>query len=67
MQKNPNEKILRLREVMARTGLGRSMVYELIGKKQFPTPINLGVRAVGWLASEIDAWIAKRIAVSRSK
>lgn len=65
MQNNNNEKILRLRSVLSRTGLSRSMVYDLIAKKGFPKPISLGARAVGWLESEIDAWIAERVKASR--
>jgi len=65
MQEIPNEKILRLRPVLARTGLSRSMAYDLMAKSQFPKPISLGARAVGWLESEIDAWIAERVKTSR--
>lgn len=60
-----NEKILRLRPMLSRTGLSRSMAYDLMAKERFPKPISLGARAVGWLESEIDAWIAQRIATSR--
>lgn len=67
MQKIPNEKILRLKTVMGRTGLTRSMAYALLKDGQFPRPINLGPRAVGWLESEIDAWIAARVQASRAK
>ena len=56
------EKILRLRAVLARTGLTRSMAYALIKAGSFPVPINLGARAVGWLESEIDTWLAERVA-----
>jgi prophage regulatory protein len=65
MQKIPNENILRLRTVLARTGLTRSMAYALLKDGQFPMPINLGPRAVGWLESEIDGWIAGRVQASR--
>jgi len=41
------------------------MAYDLISKNQFPKPIFLGARAVGWLESEIDAWIAERVKASR--
>ncbi len=61
------EKILRLRGVLARTGMSRSMVYDLMVKKQFPAPINLGARAVGWVESEIDTWIVERVKASRSQ
>ena len=57
--------ILRLPEVKARTGLSRSTIYLRIAEGKFPPPINLGERSVGWVESEIDAWIAKRIELSR--
>ena len=57
--------ILRLPEVKARTGLSRSTIYLRIAEGQFPPPINLGERSVGWVEAEIDAWIAKRIELSR--
>jgi prophage regulatory protein len=66
MQKIPNENILRLRAVLLRTGLTRSMAYALLKDGHFPKPINLGARAVGWLESEIDSWIAERVKASRS-
>ncbi len=34
-------------------------------KGSFPKPISLGARAVGWLESDIDGWIAARIEVTR--
>lgn len=67
MQNDTNEKILRLRPVLSRTGLSRSMAYDLMAKEQFPKPISLGARAVGWLESEIDAWIDQRIKASRNQ
>jgi prophage regulatory protein len=62
---NMAESIRRMSEVKNKTGLSRSTIYELIKRKQFPKPINLGLRSVGWLESEIEAWIQDRIA-SRS-
>lgn len=60
-----NLNILRLRNVISRTGLSRSSIYELIAKEKFPRPVNLEVRAVGWVESEIASWIAERIESSR--
>ncbi|MEK6787348.1 MAG: AlpA family transcriptional regulator [Pseudomonadota bacterium] len=55
-------RILRLKEVMYITGLGRSSIYQFINDGVFPRSINLGGgRAVGWLASEVDEWIAARV------
>lgn len=53
--------IWRLKEVMSITGLGRSSVYKFISEGTFPKPIALGDRAVGWLASEVEEWIAARV------
>lgn len=58
--------ILRLPALKARTGLSRSTIYAKIADGHFPAPINLGLRAVGWIESEIDAWIASCIAATRS-
>lgn len=60
-----SECILRLPEVMKRTGLSRSTIYMRIQEKTFPKQINLSIRSTGWLESEITEWIYKRIASSR--
>lgn len=55
-------RILRLKDVMSITGLGRSSIYKFINDGAFPKSINLGGgRAVGWLASEIEEWIVERV------
>jgi prophage regulatory protein len=59
------ERLLKLDEVKSRTGLSRSSIYLNISNNAFPRPINLGVRSVGWIESEIDAWISSRIHMSR--
>lgn len=55
------ECFLRLSDVMARTGLSRSSIYQNINEGNFPQNINIGARSVGWLESEIDAWMQDRI------
>ena len=56
---------LRLPRVKQRTGISRSSLYAKIQRGEFPAPVNLGARAVGWVESEVDRWIADRIAASR--
>lgn len=58
--------ILRLPAVKARTGLSRSSIYLRVADGSFPRPISLGARAVGWVESEIEGWIARKILQSRS-
>jgi len=58
--------ILRLPQVKIKVGLSRSSIDSAIAEKRFPQPVRLGARAVGWLESEIDAWVSERIELSRS-
>jgi len=60
-----NNTISRLPVVMANTGLGRSSIYQKIDTGEFPKPIKLGPRAVGWITSEVFDWIQNRIDESR--
>lgn len=57
--------ILRLPTVKIRTGLSRSSIYLRMSKGEFPAPISLGGRSVGWLEQDIDEWIVERIEQSR--
>jgi prophage regulatory protein len=58
-------RILRLPEVMTRTGLSRSTIYLRISQGAFPTPVSLGGRAVGWIEEEIQEWLQLQIDSSR--
>lgn len=57
---------LRLSQVVARTGLSKSNIYERLNPKSprydptFPKQFKLGISAVGWLESEIEAWLVSR-------
>lgn len=57
--------ILRLPDVKTRTGLSRSSIYLRIANGEFPRPISLGGRAVGWIEADIDCWLAEKIEASR--
>ena len=65
---DPNQRelsILRRKQVQARTGLARSTIYLHIQNGTFPRPVPPGPRAVGWLESEINDWIAGRVLLAR--
>jgi prophage regulatory protein len=64
---NESFKILRLPQVCEVTGLCRSMIYQLEADLRFPQRVKIGVRAVGWLDKEVNAWLSRRIELSRTK
>jgi prophage regulatory protein len=60
-----NCKILRLPEVMETCALSRSSIYSFIKTGEFPPPIQLGQRAVGWPEIEIMDWLNRKISSPR--
>lgn len=56
------ERLLRMQDVESYTGLKRSSIYRAIEAGSFPKQVRLGARAVGFPASQVQAWIAARIA-----
>ena len=47
-------------DVADATSLSRRQIQDLVADGAFPAPIRLSERRVGWLAHEIEAWIADR-------
>jgi len=56
--------LLKLPEVLKKTRRGRTAIYT---DPTFPKPIKISTRNVAWIESEVDAWIAQRIALSRGE
>jgi prophage regulatory protein len=54
-------RLLRLPRVKDRVGLGRSSIYALMSRGQFPQSVSLGSRAMAWLESDVDAWIQTKV------
>ena len=54
------KRILRRPEVLRLTGLSTASIYRLMAQGAFPKPKKLGVRAVGWVAVEVEAWLESR-------
>ena len=64
-------RIIRLNEVLSRTGYGRTSIYRKMEEGTFPKSLKLGgppkvpdtfdCRAVGWIEHEVDHWIEDRI------
>ena len=59
----PLPSLMRREQVQFQTGLGRSTLYALIKKGDFPKPVKLtGARAVAWSSLAVNAWVQSRIA-----
>ncbi|WP_288408764.1 helix-turn-helix transcriptional regulator [Acinetobacter soli] len=60
--------IIKIKEVIAVTGVSRSVIYEKLNPQSkcydatFPKPIKLSVNCVGWSALEVNQWIELRLA-----
>jgi prophage regulatory protein len=52
------DRIIRLRTVLARSGLSRSTIYRKIAEGTFPAPLKISVNGTGWHESDINRWIA---------
>jgi prophage regulatory protein len=58
-------RLLRLPEVVHRSGLPRASIYEQMAQGLFPKPVALSTRSRGWIEYEIEEWIAARIRFGR--
>ncbi|ATV45604.1 DNA-binding protein [Pectobacterium brasiliense] len=62
----PCTRLIRLSEVLERTGFGKAWIYRLISQNRFPQPVKIGIRAIAFVESEIDEWIQLTIENSRN-
>ncbi len=54
-------KMLRLPDVIEKTGLSRSSIYKYVSLGKFPKPVHLGERTIAWIDSEIEDWLSAKI------
>ncbi len=54
------ERILRKEEVVDRTGLSAVSIWRLEKRGDFPQHRRISPNRVGWLSSEVEAWIKSR-------
>jgi len=57
--------LIRLREVMHKSGLSRTAIYDAMRAGTFPQSVPIGARTIGWIEDEVDAWIEGRITAGR--
>lgn len=53
-------RILRLPEVLNRTGLSRTTIWRLMRAGQFPASVQITAALTGWYEDEIVAWVEAR-------
>jgi prophage regulatory protein len=58
----PDIRIIRHDVVREKLRLSSAKLFDMIAKGQFPKPFTIvpGGRAVGWLESDVDAWVLGR-------
>lgn len=52
-----NERIIRLKTVLDRTGLSRATLYRKIGEGTFPRQVRISIHGAGWRESLVNRWI----------
>ena len=57
-----SDRIVRLKTVLARSGLSRSTIYRKIAEGTFPPRIKISINGAGWRESDIDRWVADPVA-----
>ena len=62
-------RLIRIKEVIDRVGIGRSTIYDWMNPKSprfdvtFPKPVKLGCNSIAWLEHDIDSWILGKVNV----
>lgn len=52
-----NDRILRIKTVLDRTGLSRSTLYRKVQNGTFPRQVRISIRCAGWRESAVNAWM----------
>jgi prophage regulatory protein len=55
------DRIVRMKTVLARTGLSKSTIYRKIAEGTFPPRIKISVNGAGWHESDINRWVANPV------
>ncbi len=59
-QETPPIRILSIDQVEAKVGLHRATIYRLVAQDLFPKQVRLSSNRVGWIESEVEAWLRNR-------
>ena len=56
------DRIVRMKTVLARTGLSKSTIYRKIAEGTFPPRIRISINGAGWKESDINRWVENPVA-----
>ena len=59
--------LLKVKDIQARLGIGRSAVYALIHEPSFPAPISINSRTLRWEVTEFEQWLLSRKSTLKPK
>jgi prophage regulatory protein len=59
-----NERILTRKQVVAVTGRSATSLWRAVRIGAFPPPRQISSARIGWLASEVEAWLKSRPVVA---
>lgn len=60
-QLNSERRALRIRNVLALTGVSKTQLYRLIQSGKFPRPVKISDRISVWDAELVDRWLADKL------
>jgi prophage regulatory protein len=60
MQTKTRDQILRVKEAAEMLGVSRAQMYRLVKLGMLGAPTKVGLRASGWLHSELDAFLERQ-------
>lgn len=55
------DRILSIKDLMQILNLGRTTIYSLLKRGEFPAPLRLSPRRIGWRISQIEEWLDKKL------
>lgn len=61
-----SDRIIRLKEVLQKTGLTRSTLYRKVAARTFPRQIAISTRCMGWRQSDLDDWLRNPLAYEQA-
>lgn len=62
---NQPTRLMKLPEVLMRTGIQRSSLYKLVKERRFPPPAKCGGASL-WVEAEVEAWIQRLLATRKT-